>query len=404
MKIKTMLIQVISFFCFTAQPFAQTDAEKQQWLGYFEDSYIDCRTDFRAVSKNLKANYIGVEIGKIEVPSKKDQDLTVDYCYIPAQKQNRRLLIISTGIHGIEGYVGNAVVNLLVDDFIDGAFLAETGVLLIHGLNPYGFKNTRRVSENNIDLNRNSSVDQDLYQTVNAGYKDVYGLLNPSGKTNSRSLYNRFFVIPAVKEILKAGMPSLRQAVLQGQYEFAEGLYFGGKQQEPQIAAIGPVIQKYANPYPVLFNIDMHTGYGERGKLHLFPNPIDDPKLRASTEQLFDAYSIDWGDSGDFYTITGDFSGYITQLNPGKDHIPMTFEYGTLDSQKTMGSIRSIHNMILENQGNHHGYKKSKDQAKVEKRFREMYYPSDPEWRIKIMQQTKAVLSVVLENYVNGDF
>ncbi len=38
--------------------------------------------------------------------------------------------------------------------------LQNTGALLIHALNPYGFAWTRRVTEDNVDLNRNF-VDHD---------------------------------------------------------------------------------------------------------------------------------------------------------------------------------------------------------------------------------------------------
>jgi hypothetical protein len=43
----------------------------------------------------------------------------------------------------------------------------------------------------------------------------------------------------------------------------------------------------------------------------------------------------------------------------------MVFEFGTLDSQTTMGSIKSLHNLIVENQGVHHGYKTKKDELKI---------------------------------------
>ncbi len=400
MRIVTTLSIFWVIACFLG---AQNEAEKDQWLALFEDNYEDCRQDFRQEAQTLQAKFNKVDVGSIHVPSEVDDDLTVDYCYIPAQQSANKLLIVSSGIHGIEGFVGNAVMNLIIDEYLDDSFLQKTGVLLIHGMNPFGFKYSRRVTENNVDLNRNSTTDRELYKTINTGYTSVYDLLNPGDPCNSRSLYNRFFVISAVKEILKAGMSALRQAVLQGQYEYPEGLYFGGKQPEPQIIEVGMLIQKVAAKYEVLMNIDLHTGYGERGKMHFFPNPIEDSLLKATTEAVFEGYEIDWGDSDDFYTITGDFSGYITKLNPGKTHIPMTFEYGTLDSQKTMGSIKSIHNMILENQGSHHGFKKDKDQRRVLKRFTEMYYPSDPAWRIQIMQQTKEALSIALANFASRD-
>lgn len=375
----------------TVSGFSQSGEEKDLWLSYFDDSYVECRGDFLIRAEALSVKYEGVKLVNLQVPSKLDNELFVDVCYIPAQNKKSRLLILSSGIHGIEGFVGNAVMDLFMENFVTDELLDETGILLIHGMNPYGFKYNRRVTENNVDLNRNSDIDPELYNTINSGYGELIDFLNPTKPVKVGSMKNRFFVVTAIRKIIQASLPVLRQAVLQGQYQYPDGLYFGGNVQEPQISRIGAGIKKVGSDYDLILNIDLHTGYGERGKLHFFPNPVEDLVLKKQTEDLFEGYQIDWGDGADFYTITGDFSGYIGKLLPRKTHISMTFEYGTMDSQKTMGSIKSIHNMIIENQGVHYGYKRSKDQKKTEQRFLEMYYPSDPAWRIQIMEQSNEV-------------
>ena len=133
---------------------------------------------------------------------------------------------------------------------------------------------------------------------------------------------------------MKAGMPALRQAILQGQYQFPEGLYYGGNTYEPQIIALNPIIDSITEPYNLIFALDLHTGYGEKGRLHLFPNPVD-PETKKRMETIFSGYRIDWGDSDDFYTVTGDFVGFISKLNSGKDFIPMAFGGRTLVVKNT---------------------------------------------------------------------
>ncbi|MCD6346237.1 MAG: DUF2817 domain-containing protein, partial [Bacteroidales bacterium] len=244
--------------------FSQTDGEKKQWLSYFDDSYVECRTDFMIRADGLKSKFDKVQIIRVKVPSKIDDKLFVDLCYIPAHNSTKRLLILSSGIHGIEGYVGNAVTDLFMDDFINDDLLKETGVLLIHAMNPYGFKYMRRVTENNVDLNRNSDINPELYETVNAGYSDLIEFLNPTEPVRAGSMKNRFFFVTAIRKIMQASLPVLRQAVLQGQYKYTDGLYFGGKEQEPQITAVGKVIKNIGKEYNMILNIDLHTGYGER--------------------------------------------------------------------------------------------------------------------------------------------
>jgi len=366
---------------------------------YYLEAYHEAKEAFRMGAEKMAAIYENAEVAQLPVSSTTEEGLTVDFLYVPGQQEGENLLILVSGVHGVEGFVGHAVQHMFMDNFVDPALLANTGLLLIHGVNPYGFKNNRRVTENNVDLNRNSSVTPGLYQTVNEGYTSIYDFINPQGKVKRMSLGNRFFFVKAINEIRKASMPVLRQAVLQGQYEYPEGLYFGGRQAEPQIEALIPLLEDWCAPYDKILAIDLHTGYGERGKLHFFPNPIEAEK-RELTEKLFEGYSIDWGDSDDFYTVTGDFSGMLGDINQDKEFYSMLFEYGTLNSQTTMGSLKSIHIMILENQGKQHGFASEKDAVRIRGDFREMYYPSSTAWRNHIMQQTVEVFDVVIPRFI----
>ncbi len=79
--------------------------------------------------------------------------------------------------------------------------------------------------------------------------------------------------------------------------------------------------------------------------------------IRILTESLFKDQHIDWGDSEDFYTIVGALPDYIKQVNPDAVTLCMPFEFGTMNSQTTIGSLQSIHRMILENQGFNNGFK-----------------------------------------------
>ncbi len=367
-------------------------------LTYYNNSYEEARKDFRLKSDELLTKYEGSKSFQLAVQSKIDTNLTIDFCYIPGSEQVDKILILSSGVHGVEGYVGSAVQLLFMNEFIDENLLSKTGILLIHSVNPYGFKYSRRVTENNVDLNRNSDTELGLYKTVNEGYPKVYDLINPKGKVATESMANRFFFVKAIKAIAEKTMPVLRQAILQGQYAFPEGLYYGGNTFEPQIKELAPIIDSICKPYQTVFAIDLHTGYGERGTLHLFPNPVEAP-VKKRLETIFDGYKIDWGDSGDFYTITGDFVNFIGEINDDKTIIPMTFEFGTMDSQTTLGSLKSIHIMILENQGEQYGFESDEDSIKVKKDIVEMYYPSSNEWKSHIIEESRTIFNKSLKKY-----
>lgn len=400
---KTLSFIIIAIFPLFLFAQKTNDKGNNNYLQYFSNSYDNARNNFISACSNLQKKYPKSKLLKVKVPSKVDSNLFVDVFYIPSLKKENKLLVLSSGVHGIEGHVGSAVQQMFLDKFICDTLLNKMGVLFIHAVNPYGFKYNRRFTENNVDINRNSSLSDTLYNIINDGYPKVYDFINPKKKVNTRSFSNIMFTPRAIIKILKASMPVLRQAILQGQYQYPEGLYYGGNKLEPQTESLTPIIQSICKPYKTVFEIDLHTGYGERGRLHFFPNPVD-KKTKKDIENVFLGYQIDWGDSDGFYTITGDFVGLIGQINKNKTYIPMTFEYGTLNSQTTSGSLESIHRMILENQGNHYGYKKEKDKLKVKEDILEMFYPSSKEWKTKIMKRTYNVYKKVIKNYINETF
>ena len=64
-----------------------------------------------------------------------------------------------------------------------------------------------------------------------------------------------------------------------------------------------------------------------------------------------------------------------------------------------MGSIKSLHNMIVENQGFHHGYKTKKDELKIKTNVLEMYYPSSENWRSKAIEDARKILSQAVKKF-----
>jgi len=77
------------------------------------------------------------------------------------------------------------------------------------------------------------------------------------------------------------------------------------------------------------------------------------------------------------------------------------FEFGTLDSQTTSGSIKSIHNMILENEGEFYGYESNEDMREVRRRFREHFYPSSPVLRTRVLSLSEEIFPIVMKRFVD---
>lgn len=368
-------------------------------LVYFQETYDECRDAFRKQAEDLKTKFDSVEFFSVPIVSKTDNDLTIDFCYIPAKDTTLKLMVINSGIHGIEGFVGSAVQQMLMAEFLEPEMTSDIGILIVHGMNAWGFKNERRFSENNVDLNRNYSLDASLFSTKNDGFVALYDMLTPKGALNMNSLQNKFFLITAVKQIAEKGMPALLQAFAQGQYQFPEGIYFGGKGFEQQVGIMSTILKDKSEAYETVFSIDLHTGFGERGKLHLFPNPVDDLEIREKMETIFDGHQIDWGDSDNFYTVSGQFVEFLSALLPEKTCIPMVMEFGTLNTSTTLGAVKSAHISIVENQGAHYGYKTEKDNEKSKAGYYEMFYPPSEKWRTNAITVSREMMESVMKNF-----
>lgn len=372
----------------------------QDNLAYFQDTYDECRSAFLEEAGIALQKHEQGRIFSFRVPSEIDKELYTDFLYIPPVKDSSKLLVISSAVHGVEGYSGSAVQQMFLKELLSEQLLTESGLLMIHAVNPFGFKYDRRVSENNVDMNRGSEVDPALFDVENEGYHALNDMLNPEGEVSEGSMRNQFFYLVAISKMLKESISVLRQAILQGQYETGEGIYFGGMEFEPQIDSLTAMLPAIFEPYEQILAIDLHTGYGARRVLHLFPNPIDDPVIKEKTEAVFEGQEIDWGDSDDFYEISGGFaSTYLGKLVPSKEYLYMVFEWGTFDTQKTFGSIKSLQSVINENQGYQYGYKNDKQKEKVKQNFKEMYHSSSEAWQSEVLRSGREMLDLVVETY-----
>jgi hypothetical protein len=87
-------------------------------------------------------------------------------------------------------------------------------------------------------------------------------------------------------------------------------------------------------------------------------------------------------------------------MPPETQYIPMLIEYGTMDSQTTKGSIKSIQLSILENQSHHYGCISPDDCKEIQRIYREMFYPSSPAWRTKIIQDTDVMMEKAVSRFM----
>lgn len=341
----------------------------QNHLHYFKETFEESRDSFLELAKKSGGELRSHEVG----------DLSFESLYLPPANKNAKLLILTSGIHGIEGFTGSALQRFFLEQNFFNMKDENTGILMIHGINPYGFKHERRVTDNNVDLNRNFDVTEELFQTKNDGYAKLYPFLNPDRPYSRLSFYPS-----ALSHIMKSGMENLRKAILKGQYEFPQGIFFGGNKFEPQVSLIKNQIERIGSYEKVLL-IDLHTGYGKRGKLHLFGDRSPFIDIHHMNE-VFKNLPVEYGHEKDFYVITGGFTVFLAKLFHNKSKFAgVVFEFGTIDSHKPLGSLDSLFRMVTEKQN--------------KALFKEMFYPASPEWRGAVLDQFQITLRSILFNW-----
>lgn len=372
---------------------------------YFPSDYEHSKKRFINNGHKIQNKFQNVVMKSIEVGAEK---LTMDTIFIPAQKTPQNLIIISSGNHGVEAYAGSAMQSLFIKEILKTLDLSETGVLLIHAMNPWGFKYHRRGTENNVNLNRNFDLTNDLFAIKNPGYTSVREFIEIPKKVMSAwdaPSKNLIWEMLTNKDVTRQ---SLTEAISKGQYEYARGLNYGGNKFETQTLDIISLLREVATPYRAIFSIDMHTGLGDNGVLHLMPEEPTNAISKEYFSKVFkqdvdkEKYDLTLSSREGFYEVSGDYTTVLGKLFPGEEKIILstTAEFGTMGNG-TLGKLVTINRLILENQGYYYGYANEVVQAEVRQDFKELFFPESKKWRSQVLDSGKYLMDVVVKRFIS---
>ncbi len=315
------------------------------------------------------------------------------------QKPGLPLFVISSGIHGAEAFTGTALQRHFLKELMMRPDL-KVNLLLIHSINSYGFKKFRRTNANNVDLNRNFfNLQNPLPQ--NRAYQSMQELFRSQRKVSTSVWAQGLFYLRVGWFYLWQGKKEIL-GILSGQDHDAQGLYFSGATNQDETLLVQKWMAEQSKDASLILHIDLHTGFGERGRLHFYGS--DEFNSREQTtllQKVFPNIPIDTGHSKDFYVTHGDFVDWSWKNLPDKKVIPMVFEFGTMDSQTLAGGLKSLWITMIENQGANYGYQTVSDQLKTRQLFEELFNPQDYQWQQKVLEQGSRELQKSLEHLSN---
>lgn len=188
----------------------------------------------------------------------------------------RSYLIHISGVHGVEGPAGSAIQSAALQ-FLKNENERRQGfptIVFIHAANPYGFANSRRVNEDNIDMNRNFLTEEEFAEFQRrdpnySGYSDLDQIINPTSRPSTNYILNEMYsYILAVKSIIQHGFTSVKRAMVAGNYHKQTGFGFGGFERSRGTENLIDLVQnklRIPESASKVVLIDVHTGLGPEG-------------------------------------------------------------------------------------------------------------------------------------------
>lgn len=295
-----------------------------------------------------------------------------------------KLLIVSSGCHGIEGYAGAGVqIALLRDaDFLAEARRAGVAVLLLHALNPWGMSWWRRVTHENIDLNRNF-IDFQHHQPLprNPGYDALHALLVPATATWPPPPENE---AKLQAEMARQGVAALQQAISGGQYSEPEGLFFGGHAPSWSQQALRHVLRDHATQCAKLAWIDLHSGLGPTGVAEpILAGDGRDEALLRRAQSWWPGLKSTHDHSSSSAETSGAMSCVVAQECPQAEYTGIVLEFGTVPLLQVLQALRA--DQWLENHPEK-PLQTSQAQGIRETMFR-TFFVDTPDWKEALLKQ-----------------
>jgi hypothetical protein len=339
---------------------------------YLPKDYAEARTDFLEAATKLNAEICSIPISAL---GSKSEQLFIDFARI-GSAQAEKVFFNLSGVHGVEGFIGSAIQReaLLALPIVP----ENTALYFCHALNPYGMAYLRRVNENNIDLNRNYFVDQAGYARINTDYGNLFSFLNPNSLFPGIDLC----YLSSAFQIAKAGgIGPIKRALTLGQYEFPQGLYYGGKKKQENLLILENYLKQEWQSAKQIIAVETHTGLGDYGESTIFVAKDSNATLMSDIQNRSQNFKFEIEKAGGNEVgveTAGAICDAMCNLFPDRKILWLTQEIGTYNNIAVFKALRAEN--VFYRQGENDPGHWSKVQLK------NTFTPNDQKWQIKAME------------------
>jgi len=347
----------------------------------FSADYAEARAKFLAAAKARDLSVTSHLNPHAKGP--KREELFVDVATWGRDDAESALLVIS-GTHGVEGYAGSACqIGWLTSDR-NADWPQDLKLVLIHALNPYGFAWNRRVTEDNVDLNRNF-VDHARPYPPNNGYDTLKSAIAPDD-LSPESLKEASLAFRAYAK--EHGAFALQEAVSKGQYSHPDGMYFGGTREQCSAGIFRRIVRRELARCRLVGVVDIHTGLGPYGHGELITEvATDKPAYRRA--HAWWGESVRSTEAGDSVSarVFGSVDSSMPGLLPHAEVTMCALEFGTSSTFEVFLALRADN--WLHTKGDPSG----PDAKPIKDEIRFAFYPDRNDWKELVWRRGEAVLT-----------
>lgn len=344
-------------------------------------TYADARAAFLDVAAKADArieSFVHPQVGM------NGEELAVDVAELgPAD--NPRVIVVVSGTHGVEGYLGSALQRHHLETSAPG--VGEPTIIFVHALNPYGFSWVRRVNEDNVDLNRNF-VDWSQPRPVDEAYAPLAAELVPpswSEEDQERSLSS---LMATLEEI---GMEAFQQAVSGGQFHHPEGVFYGGTGPVWSHTWLREFLAQRLVGVKQAAVVDLHTGLGPWGFGELISSELPGSEIHDRQCAWWGEVTTHRGGDSVSASLEGDWLIAVTGMAPDTEMTAIAIEYGTVDSVTVLQSLRA--DAVLHANGD----PTAAEALAIRNQVRSAFLDDDPKWLEECWPRYRSVMSAAVE-------
>lgn len=294
------------------------------------------------------------------------------------QADAAKLMVLISGTHGVEGAYGSACQTAWLAQKANWALPDDTAVLMVHLINPWGTAWSRRVNEDNVDLNRNF-IDWTTRPPVNPGYAELHSALVVPALEGPE----RIAADDALAEQTRAkGQTKISSIIEAGQYDFPDGLFYGGDAPVWSNRVLAAILAQFGQRAAQVIVFDLHTGAGPYGYPALLSvSPVDHPGLAWGAQIFGPAMGqvitgqTSTTTTGIAATATGYVSNFVREAMPQARVLPLVMECGTLSSAE-------MQRRVVEDNWLHLFGKLGSDRAqRIKSELVQGFIPQDESWQ-----------------------